>query len=80
MRVKSSVSQLLDGNKLGNNSEVTYFNLPKDLQRRKSWLAANSRDKSKLPLNVFACSDHFEDKIFINHGIYKTGLFTQTGQ
>ena len=53
-------------NKQTNNSEVTYFNLPKDLQRRKSWLAAISRDNSNLPSidHVFVCSDHFEDKYF----------------
>ena len=51
-------------NKQANNSEVTYFSLPKDPQRRKSWLAAISRDKSNLPSNVFVCSDHFEDKYF----------------
>ena len=51
-------------NKQANNSEVTYFSLPKDPQRRKSWLAAISRDKSNLPSNVFVCSDHFEDKHF----------------
>ena len=51
-------------NKQANNSEVTYFTLPKDAQRRKNWLAAISRDKSNLPLNIFVCSDHFEDKYF----------------
>ena len=51
-------------NKQANNSEVTYFSLSKDPQRRKSWLAAISRDKSNLPSNVFVCSDHFEDKYF----------------
>ena len=51
-------------NKQTNNSEVTYFSLPKDLQRRKNLLAATSRDKSNLPPNVFVCSDHFEDKYF----------------
>ena len=49
-------------NKQENNSEVTYFNLPEDPQRRKSWLAAINRDKDNLPSNVFVCSDHFEDK------------------
>ena len=51
-------------NKLANNSEVTHFSLPKGPQKRKSWLAAISRDKSNLPLNVFVCSDHSEDKYF----------------
>ena len=51
-------------NKQANNSEVTYFTLPKDPQRRKNWLAAISRDKSNLPSNIFVCSDHFEDKYF----------------
>ena len=51
-------------NKQANISGVTYFNLPKDPQRRKSWLAAISRDKGNLPSNVFVCSDHFEDKYF----------------
>ena len=49
-------------NKQANNSEVTYFNSLKDPQRRKSWLAATSRDKGNLPSNVLVCSDHFEDK------------------
>ena len=47
-------------NKQANNNEVTYFNLPKDPQRRKNWLAKTN--------------------ILINHGIYKTGFFTQTDQ
>ena len=53
-------------NKQANNSKVTYFisQLPKDLQRRKNWLAAISWDKSNLPSNVFVCSDHFEGKYF----------------
>ena len=51
-------------NKQANNSEVTYFSLPKDPQRQKSWLAAISRDKSNLPSNVFVCLDLFEDKYF----------------
>ena len=53
-------------NKQANNSEVIYFNLPKDLQRRKSWLVAISRDNTNLPStdHVFVCSDHFEDKKF----------------
>ena len=38
-------------NKQGNNSEVTYFNLPKDPQR-KSWLATISKGKNNLPLIV----------------------------
>ena len=51
-------------NKQANNSEVTYFSLPKDPQRRTSWLVAISRDKSNLPSNVFVCSDHLEEKYF----------------
>ena len=51
-------------NKQANNNEVTYFTLAKDPQRRKSWLAAISRDKGNLPSNFFICSDHFEDKYF----------------
>ena len=51
-------------NKQANNSEVTYFGLPKDPQKQKSWLAAISRDKSNLPSNVFTCLDHLEDKYF----------------
>ena len=34
--------------KQGNNSEITYFSLPKEPQRRESWLAAISRDKRRL--------------------------------
>ena len=50
--------------KQANSSEVTYFSLPKDLQRQISWLEAISRDKSSLLSNTFVCSDHFEDKYF----------------
>ena len=64
-------------NTLAKNIEVTYFNLSKDAQKRKSWLAVISRDKGNLPSNVFICSDHFEENYF---GIYKTGFFTQTDQ
>ena len=46
-------------NKQANTSEVPFFNLPKDPQRRKSCLDAISRDKGNLPLNVFLYSDHF---------------------
>ena len=55
-------------NKQTNNSKVTYFNLPKDPQRRKSWLDAISRDKGNLPsiYHVLISSDHFEDKCFGN--------------
>ena len=52
-------------NKQANNNEVTYFNLPKDPQRRKRWFAAITRDAGNLPSTfVFVCSDHFEDKYF----------------
>ena len=48
-----------------NNKQANYFNLPKDIQRRKSWLAAISGDTGNLPsIYVFVCSDHFEDKYF----------------
>ena len=50
--------------KQANSSEVTYFSLPKDLQRQISWLAAISRDKSSLLSNIFVCLDHFEDRYF----------------
>ena len=62
-------------NKQANNSEVTYFTLPKDAQRRKNWLAAISRDKSNLPSNIFVCSDHFEDKYFDKSWDLQTGFF-----
>ena len=66
MHVKSTVENNIVGcdNKHANNSEVAYFNLSKDPQRRKSWLAAISKDKDNLPSNVFVCSDHFEEKYF----------------
>ena len=35
-----------------NRSEVTYFNLPKDPQKQKTWFAAISIDKDNLPSNV----------------------------
>ena len=62
------------GYKKVNNTEITYFNLPKDPQRRKRFLAAISRDKSNLPSNVSVCSNLFEDK----YEIYKTGFFTKS--
>ena len=43
---------------------VTYFSLPKDPQRLKSWLIAISRGKRNLPSNVFIYFDHFEEKYF----------------
>ena len=43
---------------------VTYFSLPKDPQRLKSWLIAISRGKSNLLSNVFIYFDHFEEKYF----------------
>ena len=48
-------------NKQVNNSEVNCFNLSKDPQRRKSWLAATSRDKGNLPsiYHAFVHSDQF---------------------
>ena len=51
-------------NKQADNGEFTYFNFPKDPQRRISWLAAISRDKGNLPSNAFVCLDHFEDKYY----------------
>ena len=51
-------------NKQADNSEVTYFNLPKDPQRQRSWLVAISRDKGNLSSNVVICFDLFEDKCF----------------
>ena len=51
-------------NKWENNSDVNDFSLLKDPERRKSWLAAISTDKSNLPSNVFVCSDHFKDRYF----------------
>ena len=47
-----------------NNSEVIYFKFSTDPQKRKSCLAAISRDKGNLPSNVFVCFDNFEEKYF----------------
>ena len=63
-------------NKQGNNSEVTYFNLPKDPQR-KSWLATISKGKDNLPLIVF--SDHCDDKYFYK-SFKKSFLHRQTNK
>ena len=61
-------------NKQTNNNEVTYFNLRKDPQRRKSWLAAISRDKKTIYNKMFLFVPiTLKINIFINHGIYKTG-------
>ena len=49
-------------NKQADSREVTYYHLPKDPQRWKSWLTAIHSDKGNLPSNVFVCSKHFEDK------------------
>ena len=67
-------------NKLANNSEVTYFNLPKDPQERKSWLAIISREKGNLPSNVSVCSNHFEDKYFDKSWIKPVFLHRQTNK
>ena len=70
-------------NKQANNSEVsevTQLNFPKDLQRRKSWLAAISRDKGNLPVNVFVWPNHFEDKYFDKSWDLQNRLYTQTDQ
>ena len=58
--------------------EVTYFNFPKDPQRRKSWLAATSRHKRNFPSNVFVCSNHFEDKSFDKSWDLQNRVFPQT--
>ena len=52
--------------------------MPKDPQRRKSWLAAISRDTGNLPSNVFVCSDHFEDKYFNKSWDLQKRLFSDT--
>ena len=46
-----------------NRSEVTYFNLPKEPQKQKTWFAVISIDKDNLPsiYYVFVCSDNSED-------------------
>ena len=65
-------------NKQANNSvTLIYINFPKDAYRRKSWLAAISRDKDNLPsiFHVFVCSDHFEDKYFDNSWDLQNRLF-----
>ena len=38
--------------------------MPEDPQRRKNWLDAISRDKSKLPSNVPVSSDYIDNKYF----------------
>ena len=67
-------------NKHPNNTEVIYFSLPKDPQRRKSWLATISRDKSNLSANAFVCSDHFEDKYFDKSWDLQNCFFIQIDQ
>ena len=56
-------------NKQANNSEVTYFSLPEDPQKRKSLLVGISRDKSNLPSNVLFVWIILKRNILINHGI-----------
>ena len=53
-------------NKQADNSQITYFNLPKDPQRRLSWFAAINKDKGNLSSNAFVCSDYFEGKYHDN--------------
>ena len=62
-------------NKQASNSEVTCFNLPKDSQRRKSWLVAISRDKGNLPTMFLFVQVTLKTNILIDNGIYKTDLF-----
>ena len=60
-------------NKQANDSEVTYFNLPKNPQRQKNCLAA-------IPSNVLFVAITFKTNILINHGIYKTSFSTEADQ
>ena len=67
MRVKNQeqrIAHLLDVRTNRQIIAVTYFSLPKDPQRLKSWLIAISRGKRNLPSNVFIYFDHFEEKYF----------------
>ena len=75
--VKSSIIGC--DNKQVNNSEVTYFHLTKDPHKRKSCLAAISRDKGNLSSNVLVCPDHFEDKYFDKSWNLQNRLFYTDG-
>ena len=59
-------------NNQANNGEVTYFNLPKNSQGQKNWLAAVNRDEGNVPSNVSVYFNHFEDKFFD-----KTSFFSE---
>lgn len=65
------------------NSEVTYFSLPKDPQRRKS-LAANSRDESNLPFNFqnkyFGKLWDLQNRFFCTHRPIKRKLTSRATQ
>ena len=50
--------------KQAKNSEVTCFNLPKDPQRPKNWLATVSRNKGHLPSNVYCLFQALWRQIF----------------
>ena len=64
-----------------NRSEVTYFNLPKEPQKQKTWFAVISIDKDNLLSNVVCLFNDFEDKYFDKSKlIYKSDIFTKTGQ
>ena len=49
--------------------------MPKDCQRRKSWLAVISRDKGILPPYVFVCPNQFKDKYFGKSWDFENRLF-----
>ncbi|XP_063388341.1 52 kDa repressor of the inhibitor of the protein kinase-like [Cydia fagiglandana] len=50
-----------------NESEITFFKIPKDIERRQEWLAAIDREdlldekKLKMAKNYYVCSAHFDD-------------------
>ena len=61
-----------------NNSEKTFFTLPKNECTRKAWIAAMNREEGTLPKNVYVCSDHFEETCFDKNWALQTQLFYTT--
>ena len=51
-------------NKIKNNKEVSYFQLPKYTSIHKDWIHATGRPIDHLPSKILICSDQFEEKCF----------------
>ena len=47
-----------------NNTDKTFFMLPKNSCTRKAWAATINRKECSLPQSFYLCSSHFEEACF----------------